>query len=170
ASGLEGPIRMLYGARDPPTVKGVLRGPSARLETGRLRIAGGRGQTGPHSPVIKDMRDVLNAAGLLGCPEPEVVILRAFKARAYTSDLMVQSVPDCREMRRVAEGQEELWRPTRLKLGRVIATVAFDFIMVAVNNVDLRVLFELDGEMGESAGIEEIVVVQEHEEYTARAP
>jgi hypothetical protein len=71
-------------------------------------------------------------------------------------------------MRRVTEGQEELWRPTRFKLGRVIATVAFDFIMVAVKNVDLRVLFELDGEMGESVGIEEIIIVKEHEEFTAR--
>ena len=103
-----------------------------------------------------------NVSGLLGRPEPEVVNLRTSKARAHTTDLLVQSAPDCCEMRRVTEGQEKLGRPSRLELGRVMSTVVLDSVMVAVNDVDLGVLFELDGQMGESVGIEEIRSVQEH--------
>ena len=108
----------------------------------------------------------------LFCPftraQPEVVILGPFKAGAKPAYGTIETARNRRQMGRVTERQQKLWRPTRLELRGMIDGIGSDLVIVAVDQIGLRMGIEKERQMGQCVVIEEIIMVDKADEFAAR--
>ena len=94
----------------------------------------------------------------LGGAEPEVVVLRAVEGRPHAPHVLVEAAADRREMPQVAEGEQQLGRPAGLELGRVRPVIGTDLVLVAVDEVGIGMGVEMDRQVCQGVGDEEVVV------------
>ena len=95
------------------------------------------------------------------------MVLRALEAGPHAARLVIEPAADRREVRRVAEAEQQLGRPVGLELRRVAAAVGVDLVVVAVDQVGLGVGVEIERQVGHRIGVEEVVVVQQDQELAA---
>ena len=73
-----------------PTAEGLLDGSPARLETMGFGVSARCGGTWEDAPVIQQLRDMADAAGLFRRAKPEIMVLGSLKAGPHPPDFVVE--------------------------------------------------------------------------------
>jgi len=82
-------------------------------------------------------RIVLDALGLLGNPQQQIVILAAFEAGSKPARFQNNAPAVYAKMRNVVAGKQRIRRPIGLKVCRVTLIVFADLVLVGIDDIDI---------------------------------
>ena len=146
-------------------VKCLLDRAAACFKTRRLAMSTHRGRAGNHAPVVENLRYMANLSRAFTGAQPKVMVLRAFESDTDAANIFVQPSANAREMARIAEGEQELGRPVGLELRGMTPAADVDLVIVAINQVGLRMGIEIEREMSKRVTFQQVVVVKEDKEF-----
>src|SRR6202521_4809145 len=109
--------------------------------------------------MIKDARDVIDPLPAFDHSQQKVVVLRAVKLRAESTDLVHKLPPNDGEVAKIIEGEKKIRRPIRFEAGRV-ETFLGELVFVGINQTGVRMFLEPFHILKKRLGFEQIIVIE----------
>ena len=169
-AALDGPGRVDHAdVRPAAALQRILDDASRGIEACGLCREPGRRRTGRRPPVVEKIfgtwptwraRSAMRRARSWSC-DPSNADLRP-----PTS--MTSGAPGADDVAEIHVGEKEGRRPVRLELRGVTPAIRVDLVVVAVDEVRVGVVRVVEGEFGEAVGRDQVVVVEEGDDLTAR--
>ena len=153
---------------DPGPVEVRRHGRRLQLVDLRLLVAVEGDAPGDPAPLVEDLRDMGDPAGLLGEPQHELEVLDVVERGIEAAERERDRTAHDEEMAHVHHAPEEPRRPVRLeqRVGR--APVPLDVLLVGVDRVQRRVGVQSPDDLGQGRGMELVVVVEHPDELAGR--
>ena len=148
-------------SQDSPPEKSLLQSLSGAFEGDGLGVHLGGGGTGDPAPMVEHLRNVHHPLGLLGDPQPEVVVLAPFETFTEASDLPDQGETADHEVAEVVVPEEEIRPPPRLKHRVLPLPFRSQLVLVGEEEVEIRPPLQGLGHAEEGVRVETVVVVEE---------
>ena len=120
------------------------------------------------APMIKDLRDVMNASRPLCRAQGKIVVLRQIEFFSEPTDFIDERTPVRGQVADVHKRTEQFWAPFWFEKRRVTFSIRAQSVFVAVENFPLRKSVDGRGELVQSKWRQEIIVIDAGDEITRR--
>src|SRR4051812_44758865 len=110
-----------------------------------------------------NMKDALGR-GCVGASEREIVILAAFEALPKSADLLHKRTPIYAEMAYHVMAEQKIDIPVGFEIRRKPPPAAVDLVFVAVDNIEVRIIIERNGNLIKRVFGQEVVMIHQRDE------
>jgi hypothetical protein len=111
---------------------------------------------------------VEDGPGALGRLQHQIPVLGALELLVEAADLLDEGAAEDAEVAGVHLRAHPLRRPVGLEEGRGVPPGEVDLVLVGVDVVGLGIAVDRRGDVGESVGVQRVVVVEQGDELAAR--